>query len=277
MESGRPPQPRLSPDDQQKLDVAQGDLRDALGGVRNLLQLLQNVRVGPRAVQAVIPDVYGACARLGDVLLSLIDVIAPKLDDVSACDALRAWISPRLDELERELGAARDKPANARQRLHLERVLARLWPELEAARQLFELLDAAVRSAPIRVGVAELFRDSAGNSGDGGSSIRVELSSPMEGEASLSPRAAIALIGMAARLVAERAGGTPRLSLATQGPEQLALRVTPGGGQQGTLVALPAPPLIAPTLTCALAAARAAGMALDYDADEPAATLAWPS
>jgi hypothetical protein len=45
--------------------------------------------------------------------------------------------------------------------------------------------------------------------------------------------------------------------------------------EEGAFVTLPAPPLIAPALSCALAAARASDTRLQYDSEVPAFTLTW--
>jgi len=274
MDSGRAPSSRPDPDQRRQLDAAQGDLRDAVGGVRNLAQLLQNVRVGPRAVQAVIPDVHGACARIEQVVSTLLDVIAPHLQAPEAIDELKSWMEPRVRELESELSLARNKPVNARQRLHLEHVLLRLSKELEAARQILDLLDDAVRGAPVRVDLAELMRE-ASSTGEQRTGVPVALSPELGGEVFLSPRVAMTLIGIGARIVSEKANSTPALATGAAATDELTLVVRPGPAPGANVVILPAPPLIAPALACALAAARVSDTRLQYDANIPSFTLTW--
>ena len=183
-------------------------------------------------------------------------------------------MEPRVRELESELAIAGNKPVNARQRLHLEQVLLRLSGELEAARQLLDLLDDAVRGSPVRVALAELMRE-ASSTGEQRTGVQVALSPDLGGEVFLSPRVAMTLIGIGARIVSERAESTPALATAAAAADELTLVVRPGPAPEANLVTLPAPPLIGPALACALAAARASDTRLQYDANIPSFTLTW--
>lgn len=277
MESGRPPSSKLDPDQLNRLDAAQGDLRDAVGGVHNLAQLLANVRVGPRAVEAVLPDVHTAATKIEATVRTLLELIAPNLPDRTAPEDLARWVAPRAEELARELGAARGKPVHAKQRLHLEQVLRRVSRELEAARALLELLDAAVRGSGVRVELAELLREATGSRAEETSgTVMVRLGAELAGEVLLNPRVAIALVGIGARLVAEGAQATPTVTVKAAGQEAFCLEIA-AAPADGPSVTLPAPALIGPSVACALAAARASGTELVHRSDTHTVTLTWPA
>jgi hypothetical protein len=257
-----------------KLDAAQGDLRDAVGSVRNLAQLLSNVRVGPRAVEAVLPDVLAASRSIEGTVTTLLDLIAPHLEDRRAADELLEWTRPRAKELSEELARAAGKPVHAKQRLRLEQVLQRLSRELEATRALIELLDAAVRGSWVRIELAELIREAT--SADATAGVDVRLSSTLEGEVLLNPRVALALVAIGARLVSEQASAIPTVRARSTGSgSSLSLAVADGNEGGTSLVNLAAPSLIEPSLACALAAARASGMQVEYESDRHSFTLTW--
>ena len=78
MEFGQPPSWR--PDvDQFRAEVYRGTVRDALGGLRNLEQLLGSLRVGPRALLSVFPEFQACCAPLGDAITGLSIIISTQL------------------------------------------------------------------------------------------------------------------------------------------------------------------------------------------------------
>jgi len=118
MESNRPSS-QPSPEDRELLEAARGDLRDALGSVRNLVQLLHSMRVGPKAIVAVLPAVHGACEPIEKSMRVLLEVIAARLPSSRAADELLSWSVPRAHQIERELARAFKRLMNARTRLDL--------------------------------------------------------------------------------------------------------------------------------------------------------------
>ena len=273
MDSGRPPSSTPpSGEERLRLETARAELRDALGSVRNLAQLLRNVRVGPRAIQAVLPAVQGPCTRLEESVRVLLEVVAVRLPDRSAVDELLEYIAPRARELGQALGDAMHKPIHAKARLHLEDVVGRLSRELDAARALVDLLDDSVRGSAVRLELSELMREAA-KSREGGSArlLSVRVQGQLGGDVTVNPRVAIALLGVGARLVAE-GGGTPRLAGGTAGSPGVQIAPEEGPGELVELLALP---VIAPTLACARAAARVSGADLRWDQETHRFSLAW--
>lgn len=267
MESNRPSS-RPDIHQQKTLAAALGDLRDAVGAVRNLAQLLGNVRVGPRAVTAVVPDGRTTRASIEGAVRMVLDNVAPHLADPTPTEQLWGWVVPRASELEQELLQAREKPINAKQRLHMEQALRRLSRELDAARALLELLDSAVRGSWVRVGVSELLREATATREQRPSAgMEVRVGKQLEGDALLNPRVALALLGIGARLVGQDKRGTPAVTAHGSGAEGLSLEIGLDGEGTTSSVILAVPPLIEPSLACALAAAQAAGTDLSYAPD----------
>jgi hypothetical protein len=278
MESSKPPPTPTTPAEQETLETARGHLRDALGSVRNLAQLLHSVRVGPRAIAAVLPAVHGPCELIEGSVRTLLDVVAKRLPDRSATDELTAYVAPRAQELSRELALALDKPMNARLRLRLEEAITRLSRELDAARALVDLLDDSVRGSAVRLNLDEIVREAAKSPdpGNAAASITLSVEPNLRGEVLVIPRVAIALLGVGARLVAQSGELEPHLgalapSLALQ---TLEIRAAPA---QGETVSFSAPPVIAPTLACATSAARVLGATLTWDIEAKRFSLELPA
>lgn len=268
MERGRP---EGTPGEPARLEAERGHLRDALGSVRNLAQVLHSVRVGPRSIESVLPDVRDSCAAIDSHAKTLLDSVAARLPDDAAPDELLAWMLPRTRELECELGAALGKPVNAKARLRLEQVVTRVSRELEAGRALVDLLDEAVRGARVQLDLAELLRH-AHVSRDDGDRIEVRVAPDLVGEVSLNARVCSLVLGVGASLLRERGTSAPLVRLGTG--RSLTLAADDAAGE---VVSLPTLPLVAPTLTCAETAARACGARLDWDSSVPRFTLHLPA
>lgn len=268
MERGRP---EGTPDELARLDAERGHLRDALGSVRNLAQVLHSVRVGPRSIESVLPDVRDSCAAIESHTKTLLGAVAERLVERTATDELLAWMLPRTRELESELGAALGKPVNAKARLGLEQVVTRVSRELEAGRALVDLLDEAVRGGRVQLGLAELLRH-AHVSREDGDRIEVRVAPDLAGEALLNARVCSLVLGVGASLLRERGIVAPLVRLGSGAALSMAADTTAGDA-----VSLPTLPLVGPTLACAEAAARACGARIDWDSSIPRFTLHLPA
>ncbi|MBI3202766.1 MAG: hypothetical protein HYZ29_14600 [Myxococcales bacterium] len=256
MESGSP---SGKPDEPQALEAALGHFRDALGSVKNLEQGLHSVRVGPRSIESVLPDVRDSCAAIESSAREVLDRVARRLPDRTAVDELLAWLGPRARELDRVLTAALGKPVNAKARLGLEQDVARLSRELEAGRALVDLLDDAVRGSRFPLDLAELVRH-ARVSRDASAHIEARVAPGLSGEVLVNPRVCGLVMGIGASLVHQRSGSTPIVS---RGTDACLVIGVEGAGTE--VVLLPTVTLLAPTLSCARAAARACGLGLRWD------------
>lgn len=268
MASGRPEDG--AQDEAAQLEAARGRLRDAMGSVRNLSQLLQSVRVGPRAIESVLPDVHASCEVINASTRSLIETIAARLPDRGATDELLAFMVPRATELERELSSAIGKSINAKLRLGLERAVLRLSGELDAGRSLLDTLNEAVQGGLLRAGLGSLLEGSRQTRGDEGR-VEVRVPSRLESEVLVNPRLFVVLLGFGAGLVQGASGASASMTLEAAGNSRTltVMRTT----ASGPTVSLPTLPLIAPTLACARAAARASHAELAWDEEAARFTL----
>ncbi len=265
--------PEGTPDELALLEASRGHLRDALGSVQNLAQVLHSVRVGPRSIEGVLPGVRDSCAAIESHARTLLNAVAARLVDRTAVDELLAWMVPRTRELERELGLALGKPVNAKARLGLEQVVTRASRELEAGRALVDLLDEAVRGGRVMLGLAELLRH-AHVSRDDGARIEVRVAPDLAREIALNPRVCSLLLGVGASLLHAGGVSAPLVRLVA-GPADVVL-VLAADAAPGETVSLPTLPIVAPTLACVEAAARACGARLDWDASVPRFSLHLP-
>jgi hypothetical protein len=135
--------PSWSPPRNDGVDLARGTLRDGLGALGNLAQLAGSTRVGSKAIETVLPDVLASTGPMRAAAEELIAALGPGLGASTVLDELRAFVVPRVDELERELTELTGQPLRTPSRLGLDRLLARLSAELDAAQALLEMLEVA--------------------------------------------------------------------------------------------------------------------------------------
>src|SRR5450755_1137085 len=111
MQSGKPPpESRSDPLGTAELNAARGTLREALSALRNFAELLHSVRVGSKALISVLPDVAAGCAPMRATIDSLLAGVSTRAGMSEATAALATYFSPRLALMDRELGAAGDRP-----------------------------------------------------------------------------------------------------------------------------------------------------------------------
>lgn len=259
----------------EQLEAARGAVRDALGAIRNVEQLLRSIKVGPKALASVIPDVHASCAPLLRSFEVLLGAISPQ--EPSASGSLSGYVTPRIRDLEQALRMAMAGPLNAKQRLALEQAVTRISGELDAARALVELLNDAVSAPSARVQLVELvegsFKADPGEP-DAGERITATLGERDNVELQVNPRVAVELIAIGVGLVAARMPGrSPSVAIQSHG-ERCGVHVSPTGpgGQKLMLVV---PRLIEPTIECARAAAQATQGTMSWDAGGPSLSLLW--
>jgi hypothetical protein len=118
------------------------------------------LRVGPKGLAAVVPDVHASCTPLLSAMRERCDAVLAYVAEPSATDLLFRYVSERVTELDGALHAAAGRPMNARNRLELGAVVERCAPELDAARELAELLEESVWAPSIRLSLCELLAES---------------------------------------------------------------------------------------------------------------------
>lgn len=259
--------PEATPDDRERLAAARGNLRDALGSVSNLVRVLHSLRVGPRSIEGVLPEVRDSGAAIEANARIVLDAVATRLACRAAVDELLAWIVPRTSELERTLVAALGRPVNAKARLALEQAVARLCRELDAGRALVDLLDDAVSGSHVVLDFSDFLRNAAMSRGDG-AQIEVRVEPGLLGEVTVNPRVCGLVLGIGASLVQR---STQRTPIVRCGSDRSL--VIEHGDSSAEMVSLPTLALVEPTLACARAAADRCSVHLEWDESVPRFSL----
>jgi hypothetical protein len=198
MEFGQPPSWR--PDvDQSRAEAYRGTVRDALGGLRNLEQLLGSLRVGPRALSSVLPDVRSSCPALAEAIDGLAALVVSKLADAEhIAVGLRQVTYSCLDSLARVIEAVEQQPLNAKNRLRLEEAVSNTTRELEAGIDLVDMLGEVAWGRTMSLDISEVAREAFRSSELPGSTqpaVRLSLiSDSTSGEHIASPRALVLIL-----------------------------------------------------------------------------------
>jgi len=282
MHSGTPPpDSRTDPLGGGELDAARGTLREAQSALRNFAQLLHSVRVGSKALIAVLPDVAAGCAPMRAAIEDLLATVAGREDLAEASDALRRYFAPRLAQLDQELAAAAQRPLSAKSRLGLEQVITRLALELDTARGLLDLLVEAATGRSVPVDLAGLLQESFAGPPSGGSWHREHITASMsfveaDVEMELNPRIATALFALGVELVARGHSGAPHVLVDRDQTGSYRVNIdrrkVPGSDE----LVLTARGVIEPTLTCLMAVARVSSVSLAWDERTPSLQFAFP-
>jgi len=273
MKSGLPPSSHAFVRGTAALETERGNLRECLGGLRNLAQLLHSLRVGSRPLSNVMPDARAACDPLRHAMGEILAAVQSVLGESAAADSLKAYITPRLGELEAALTQASERPLSVKMRLSLEESVTRLSQELDSARGLFDLLGDSIAGRPMRLDVLELARQSFSGPPSGGSWPRETLVATLsrntdELEIEVDPRVATSLIALGVELVADPKDATliPRI-LVSPTENGCHISIERSTQTEGEDLMLLRRGIIAPTLPCVTAAARANGAVLEFDSD----------
>lgn len=207
-----PPSSRRPTGGDPRIEEARGTVRDFVGSLGNLEGLVGSLRVGPRALSAVLPGVLAGCGSLGSAFAELLDPVTLPAAAAGVA-ALRARVDSTVETLSAALAAAIRAPASAAARLALERVVRSARPELDHARALAELLALADREPRSLVAPGLLLRDAlatpeaaAGSEPallrwDGAEGVAIHLPRPAEVPPALDAlSAACAVLGGALRV-----------------------------------------------------------------------------
>ncbi len=259
MRSSPPPSSRSHLIRAPEVVEAGGKLRDTLGGLRNLEQLLRSMRVGPKGLERALPDVHSACEPATIAVRALLTRLRAELPDVSAREELETFLLARMLGTTHALENAMGRPMNAKNRLSLEQALTAALPELDAGSDLLALLGEAVWGSSVCSPFSDLL--AAGRLPDRGSGLpatRAKLLSDFSRvEVDLPPEVAHSAIcilvsdfqhrhGRAAGLrLTETAGGTRLDLVSSEAP--------------GEFIAWPARLLVPPSTPVAAAALAARG------------------
>jgi len=241
MQYGQPPSWR--PDHEQiRVEAYRGTVRDALGGLRNLEQLLGSLRVGPRALLSVFPDVQACCNPLADAISGLSAIVAADLEGTaSIVAALSRSAQTRVGELSAAFDSVRHASFNAKARLRLEEQVVATSRDIEAIVELIDLLGEVAWGRRMQVSLTEVAREAfrsseppANAKGIHGSpgAIRLSLSTDIPNtERVTSPRALVLMLNQLVR-IRVRANPTivPHVAFATGTGAEVEISIEPEAG-----------------------------------------------
>ncbi len=271
MKSGFPPSTHGFARRTGALDIERGNLRESLGGLRNLAQLLHSLRVGSRPLSNMLPGARDACDPLRSAMGQILAAARTALGESSATSSLEEYVAPRIGELEAALTEAAQRPLSVKMRLSLEERVTRLSQELDMARILFDLLADSIAGSSMRLDVLELSRQSFAGPPSGASGPREMLVATLSGddsglEVEVNPRATTALIALGVELVADPKDTTkiPNIRVSpTEGGCHIVIdREADAAGEDLMLLRRG---IIPPTLPVVTAAASANGAVLELD------------
>jgi hypothetical protein len=159
MQHGQPPSWR--PDVEQfRAEAYHGTVRDALGGLRNLEQLLGSLRVGPRALSSVLPDVRSSCPALAEAIDGLAALVVSKLSDAeSIAVGVRQVTHTRLDALAIAIESVERQTLNAKNRLRIEEAVSGATRDIEATIALIDMLGEVAWGRMMPLDISEVARE----------------------------------------------------------------------------------------------------------------------
>jgi hypothetical protein len=245
---------------------ALGALRESLSALGNLEGLLRSLKVSPKAVSAVLPDVLGDCQPL---LASLTELRSEfgSLDDHGCLIEIEQSVRGANERLQEVLASAKRPTLNASTRLRAQVAVAAAVRELGATLPLLELLKD-IKSASGTVNWVEaLWLSRSGDQSPSPGGLAVDVVVNAEGEAPIAgllPRAALNMVRLGAALVLEK--GSP-LRVAFEKRQDLHLLVIDRTPSEGHRVRLLIPREVNATKRCLQAAAAALNLSLSLNPD----------
>ena len=256
-----------------------GALRDALAVLRNLDQLLRSIKVGPKALAMVIPDVHASCSGLSTSTRTLLDALNGALPDaLPATDALWRFMVPRVQRLEQELADAQGRPVNAKQRLSLQKSVVTLAGDLDSSRALIDLLGNAAWGARVYLNLVELVNQTA-QSVEPGLQRLAPIAATVRAphtpvELLVNTHASLALVAMAVSVVQNsRPRVRPHVLITADGDERRIQVTSEESSGQDLVVARRR--IVEPTQICMAAAAQAMGARVQASEDGTQVSLIW--
>ena len=259
---------------------ALGALRDGLAVLRNFDQLLRSIRVGPKALTKVIPDVHTSCGGLRSATRTILDEIELALPEGSGTIGfLWRFMSPRVDELEQELAQAVHRQMNAKHRLALQRSVVGLAADLDTARALIDLLANSAWGSRVWLNIDELIHQSAQAVEPGLQRLPPVLATlvgpPQATELLVNTHAALALVALVVSKVASLGQQVhPNIVIeADRNACRIRVDASPSLGRE-VLVARRR--IVGPTMACVSLAANALGARIEYAEDVTTVGLVSP-
>lgn len=239
---------------------AGGVLRDMLGSLRNLDQLVRSMRVGPKGLERAIPDVHSACQPSMQAVRELNRLLVEALPhEQEAIEAVSAFVLGCMERVTASLQAASGHSMTAKNRLALEQMLREMLPQLEAGRDLLELLAEAAWTPAVASPVLEMLSIRQVSEGTASlPTVEVRIDGHLARfEVELPPSLMQGCFSILAAAYVARHGTGPILQLLPQG-DDLYLELN-SSQVPGTVLTWYRQPLIEPSLQVAAAALQARG------------------
>jgi hypothetical protein len=250
-------------------------MRDTLGAIHNLVHLLGSVRVGPKGLARVIPDVQASCNQMVGAIREVVSTTEGSKLGTKAVGDVAVIVTSRMKDLERALGLAKKSGLRAAERLALERTVAAIARDLGGALELVELLSEASATGSVPVDVTDVIRESGVRSDQAaGRSRRLSVTfvaTETPAIARVNPRLAMRLFAFGAALAAGKSRSIHTTIRTTD--EHCILRIAPPA-DQGIPVVVAAPRIIAPSADCVASVADAAEAR--FERKEGEVTLTFP-
>jgi len=236
MPDSRPPSSVPNPE-RARIARELGTLRDAVGGLLNLEQLLSSIKVGPRSLVGVLPDVIASLPPLEGALTELGRLLVARVpESEAALHSLAQHARPALLALLEALRAAEKREVNAASRLQLEQVTSTVVRDLECLVELLGLLGDIGHKSPVVLGCSELVAEALRTVQPGSHRVRgfVRLTVaplPAEIDCLTQPNAFVGLLSHSLRwLVAEDPEATANVRILAEPGPSLRFEMTLGKG-----------------------------------------------
>jgi hypothetical protein len=255
------------------LAEARGVVRDVLAAIGNLQHLLRSPRVGPKALIQVIPGLRGFCDPLLASFQQILEHARKAATDSiePAAAELHAYAASVCERLRAALDRAAHEPMDAKTRLAFESDIVKCDAELNSVRQLLDLLIHATERSDTDLFIEEVVRvafASGSHSVSGTNLVLLTASCTRDGSGFRgSIQVIVPLLVIAAAWVRTSSAGPLYLSATCREDEPVVVTVSYDGPADGEQLMFEPPLVIAPTLSCAEAAARLAGASFEAEAD----------
>ena len=203
----------MCPAHESSTEAAGGAVRDAISALQNLYALLRSTRVAPKSITPLLLEIRESCGPVAGAAYALADSLAPHVDDRAPLDALAAFTADASAKLVAAVEKARGAEMDARARLGLEAEVMRHAPTIEAARGLFDVVQAAASEQAVEVDVAEVLEEALAPASQRAVSwskaMTVAVYLPPRGGSSVlvKPRVVIPLLHLAVAHVHDRSAG----------------------------------------------------------------------
>ena len=125
-----------------QLEASQGLVRERLASLRNLEHLLKSPKTGPKALIRIVSETRRCMEPPGSALNAYLELVGKRSADVDV-SGLLAFVKVCATFIEEAFSEAETSKMGAKARLSLEGKIVRLVSDVNALRDLIDLLDAS--------------------------------------------------------------------------------------------------------------------------------------